>query len=116
MAKRIDSYTKIAFASTYTRANGQPLDDTSVWPSLSAAQDYAKTDKAYVGQIITVSAADKSNVYVVSNEDGKLVELTNDNTREVLQIFATQSGFGNNKSEYISKLKNNHFYDIYKIK
>jgi hypothetical protein len=99
MAKRIDSYTKIAFASTYTRANGQPLDDTSVWPSLSAAQDYAKTDKAYVGQILTVSTTSGSNVYVVSNEAGKLVELTNDNTREVLQIFATQQGFGSDRSE-----------------
>ena len=54
MAQPIDSYTKIAFASTYTRVNGQPMDDTELWDSLTDAKNYAKTDKAYVGQEIKV--------------------------------------------------------------
>lgn len=83
MAKPIDSYTKIAFASTYTRVNGQPMDDTVVWNSLEEAQNYARTDKAFVGQVLTVvtnngtkeEPAFTSKVYVVDNTDGDLVEV-----------------------------------------
>lgn len=83
MAKPIDSYTKIAFASTYTRVNGQPMDDTVVWNSFEEAQDYASTDKAFVGQVLTVvtnkgteeEPAFTSKVYVVDNTDGDLVEV-----------------------------------------
>lgn len=83
MAKQIDSYTKIAFASTYTRVNGQPMDDTVVWNSFEEAQDYARTDKAFVGQVLTVvtnngteeEPAFTSKVYVVDNTDGDLVEV-----------------------------------------
>jgi hypothetical protein len=80
MAQQITSYEKMAFASTYTRANGQPIDDTVVWNSLSAAEEYAKTNKAYTGQIITVLDNNKlSKAYIINKtgEDSYLTELTN---------------------------------------
>lgn len=44
----------MTFDKSFSRSNGQPLDSTEVFYSLVAAQDYAKTDVAYVGQKIVV--------------------------------------------------------------
>jgi hypothetical protein len=44
----------MTFDKSFSRSNGQPLDSTEIFYSLVAAQDYAKTDVAYVGQKIAV--------------------------------------------------------------
>jgi hypothetical protein len=50
----IQSSGLMTFDKSFSRSNGQPLDSTEVFYSLVAAQDYAKTDVAYVGQKIVV--------------------------------------------------------------
>ena len=63
------------------RGNPNPLDNSSVWASLEAAQNYAKTDPvAYVGQILTVvtdvvvgeETVKTATAYVIDNEAGDL--------------------------------------------
>ena len=59
MAKyNLDKYTSadgLGFPLNFRRGNPNPLDNSSVWASLEAAQNYASTDPvAYVGQILTV--------------------------------------------------------------
>lgn len=44
----------MTFDKSFSRSNGQPLDSTEIFYSLVSAQDYAKTDVAYVGQKIAV--------------------------------------------------------------
>ena len=44
----------MTFDKSFSRSNGQPLDSTEIFYSLAAAQDYAATDVAYVGQKIVV--------------------------------------------------------------
>ena len=59
MAKyNLDKYTSadgLGFPLNFRRGNPNPLDNSSVWASLEAAQNYAANDPvAYVGQILTV--------------------------------------------------------------
>jgi hypothetical protein len=63
------------------RGNPNPLDNSSVWSSLAAAQNYAQTDPvAYVGQILTVvtdvvvgdATVKTATAYVIDNEAGDL--------------------------------------------
>ena len=59
MAKfNLDNYLDkdgLGFPLNFRRGNPNPLDNSSVWKSLSAAQNYAQTDPtAYVGQILSV--------------------------------------------------------------
>lgn len=44
----------MTFDKSFSRSNGQPLDSTEVFYSKTAAEDYAATDVAYVGQKIVV--------------------------------------------------------------
>lgn len=45
----------LGFPLNFRRGNPNPLDNSSVWNSLEAAQNYAQTDPtAYVGQILSV--------------------------------------------------------------
>ena len=44
----------MTFDKSFSRSNGQPLDSTELFYSLVAAQEYAQTDVAYVGQKIVV--------------------------------------------------------------
>lgn len=59
MAKfNLDNYLDkdgLGFPLNFRRGNPNPLDNSSVWKSLAAAQNYAQTDPtAYVGQILSV--------------------------------------------------------------
>lgn len=60
---------------TFDRANGQPLDNTSVWYNETDARNYAKTNKAYVGQIISVITDSNTTVFQIINTQGDLVEV-----------------------------------------
>lgn len=79
MAKyNLDKYTSadgLGFPLNFRRGNPNPLDNSSVWASLEAAQNYAASDPvAYVGQILTV--VDNTNgiatVYSIQDEAGTL--------------------------------------------
>jgi hypothetical protein len=52
-----------------------------VWYDLAAAQAYAKTSKAYVGQQIMVIDPNTKSVttYIITNEEGKLTKYYNQN-------------------------------------
>lgn len=79
MAKyNLDKYTSadgLGFPLNFRRGNPNPLDNSSVWASLEAAQNYASTDPvAYVGQILTVvdNAGGVATVYSIQDEAGTL--------------------------------------------
>ena len=78
MAKQygnIDSKALLTLDKTFSRANGQPLDSTTLWYSMEAAQDYAKGNAAYIGQIITVIENDIIKNYSIINAAGDLEEV-----------------------------------------
>lgn len=79
MAKyNLDKYTAadgLGFPLNFRRGNPNPLDNSSVWASLEAAQNYAATDPvAYVGQILTVvdSGNNIATVYAIQDVAGTL--------------------------------------------
>lgn len=79
MAKyNLDKYTSadgLGFPLNFRRGNPNPLDNSSVWASFEAAQNYASTDPvAYVGQILTVvdNAGGVATVYAIQDESGTL--------------------------------------------
>lgn len=57
----------MSFGKAFSRLNGQPLDNSAIWYSKEAADEYALTGKAYVGQPIAVidETAGKTTLYVV---------------------------------------------------
>lgn len=79
MAKfNLEKYTSadgLGFPLNFRRGNPNPLDNSSVWASLEAAQTYAASDPvAYVGQILTVvdNANSTATVYSIQDEAGTL--------------------------------------------
>lgn len=65
----------LGFPLNFRRGNPNPLDNSSVWASLEAAQNYAATDPvAYVGQILTVvdNVNGVATVYSIQDETGTL--------------------------------------------
>ena len=61
----------------YTRGSAAPIDNSTHWSALSAAEEYAKGNLAgygvpYVGQIITVEENSSVVTYVIENEAGHL--------------------------------------------
>ena len=79
MAKyNLDKYTAadgLGFPLNFRRGNPNPLDNSSVWASLEAAQTYATSDPvAYVGQILTVvdNANGVATVYSIQDDAGTL--------------------------------------------
>lgn len=71
------SETLMSFGKSFSRLNGQPLDDSSIYYSLEAAQTYAASASAYVGQPIAVINKDTktAKLYLIENEDGSLQEI-----------------------------------------
>lgn len=79
MAKyNLNKYTSadgLGFPLNFRRGNPNPLDNSSVWASLEAAQAYAANDPvAYVGQILTVvdNTEGIATVYSIQDEAGTL--------------------------------------------
>ena len=76
MAQNFDTINSVlTLDKTFDRANGQPLDNTSVWYDMDDAKAYAKTNKAYVGQIISVVDENRTTVFQIVNVQGDLVEV-----------------------------------------
>ena len=69
-----NTFSHIGVPFNYTRGNPLPIDNSMVWTSLTAAQDYALTSPvSYIGQVITVvdSALSTVDVYKI-NADSSL--------------------------------------------
>lgn len=86
MAKyNLDNYLEkdgLGFPLNFRRGNPNPLDNSSVWKSLAAAQNYAQTDPtAYVGQILSVV----NYTPAVTDEEG-VVTTPSQSTVEVYYI------------------------------
>lgn len=80
MAKLYDenfSKSLMSFGKSFSRLNGQPLDDSSIYFSYEEAATYAASASAYVGQPIAV--IDKENntakLYLIENAAGGLQEI-----------------------------------------
>lgn len=69
----------LGFPLNFRRGNPNPLDNSSVWQSLEAAQNYAQTDPtAYVGQILSVvnyTPAVTDDEGVITTESQSTVEV-----------------------------------------
>lgn len=107
MAKyNLDNYLEkdgLGFPLNFRRGNPNPLDNSSVWSSLAAAQNYAKTDPvAYVGQILTVvetvvvdeetgATTTKVTAYSIQDEAGTLKEIGTDASYDDSGIVARVS-------------------------
>lgn len=71
----IPSSALMTFDKSFARANGQPLDSTEVYYSLAAAQEYAATAGAYIGQKIVVIENNIITHYSIEDAAGTLKEL-----------------------------------------
>ena len=69
-------YSKMEFPLAMQRQDAFALDPTSVWPSLAAAQEYAKsTPTAYIGQVLSVVTGGKAISYTIADAAGTLAPL-----------------------------------------
>ena len=69
-----DSYAKMEFPLTIKRQDAFSMDPTEIWPSLEAAQEYARSNPtAYVGQELAVIVNDEAQRYFIKNAAGDLV-------------------------------------------
>lgn len=71
-----NTYANMEFPLAMKRQDAFALDPTGVWPSLEAAEDYAKNNPtAYVGQHLSVVADGISTAYQIKDIAGNLEEL-----------------------------------------
>ena len=69
-----DSYAKMEFPLTIKRQDAFSMDPTEIWPSLEAAQEYARSNPtAYVGQELAVIMNGEAQRYFIKNAAGDLV-------------------------------------------
>lgn len=71
-------YNYMAFPQAFSRGNGIPLDNSSLWYSFEEMENYAKTSVvAYVGQILTLVNEDDNSAkaYIIANAAGDLQEV-----------------------------------------
>ena len=69
-----DSYAKMEFPLTIKRQDAFSMDPTETWPSLEAAQEYARSNPtAYVGQELAVIVNGEAQRYFIKNAAGDLV-------------------------------------------
>lgn len=99
MAKfNLEKYTSadgLGFPLNFRRGNPNPLDNSSVWASLEAAQNYAANDPvAYVGQILTVvdNANSVATVYSIQDEAGTLKKVGTSPVGDESTIVVAEDG------------------------
>lgn len=113
MAKyNLTNYTAadgLGFPKNFRRGNPNPLDNSSVWQSLAAAQNYAQTDPtAYVGQILSVvnytpavldeegtvvtPSASTVDVYYIKDEAGTLEQVGKSSVGDESTITIAEDG------------------------
>lgn len=70
-------------ATLINRIYPYPLDPTTLFLSLSSAEDYAtNSGNAYVGQVISVVESDKVSIYQIKDKKGNLQEFKIKDTSE----------------------------------
>ena len=70
------SFPFMEFPMAFSRQDSFPLDKTSVYGSLAAAQTYAQTSPlAYVGQVLSVVVDGVATIYQIKNAAGDLEAL-----------------------------------------
>lgn len=88
----IASSALMTFDKSFARANGQPLDSTEVYYSLSAAEEYAAGAGAYVGQKIVVVENNVVTHYSIEDEAGNLKELGSKPVGDEKSITVAENG------------------------
>lgn len=84
------SYSKMEFPLAMQRQDAFALDPTEIWPSLEAAQAYARSDPtAYVSQELGVIVDGVATRYFIKNAAGDLEPLggTPATDEEVAEMF-----------------------------
>ena len=77
---------------SFARANGQPLDASEVYYSLAAAQEYAATAQAYIGQKIVVVENGVVTHYGIEDTAGTLKELGSKPVGDESSIVVAENG------------------------
>jgi hypothetical protein len=96
-----NNYAKMEFPLTIKRQDAFSIDPTEIWPSLEAAQEYAKTNPtAYVGQKLSVVVDGVSTPYQIKNAAGELEPLggtpaTDEEVTEMLNEVFNSEETGN---------------------
>lgn len=85
------SSNTISLASVYDRLNGYPLSNTAVWDSKSGLESYAKTQKAYVGEIVTLANSTTVTPYFIDYR-GNIKEVGSSLTSLTVSSDATING------------------------
>lgn len=71
----LNAGTKWDAGVAFHRTNGLPLDEKSIFPSLSALETYVANDPvAYAGQVVAVVESGASTAYII-NDDGTVAEI-----------------------------------------
>lgn len=88
--RRIKNFTTVDFPMSFTRQGDFPLDSTSIFDSLSAAQEYTANDPtAYKGQIIAIVDEDSESVILkVIGYTGTLIDVCNIRSADGLSTIA----------------------------
>ena len=88
----IASSALMTFDKSFARANGQPLDSTEVYYSLTAAEEYAAGAGAYVGQKIVVVEDGVVTHYSIEDTIGTLKELGSKPVGDEKSITVAEDG------------------------
>ena len=100
------SFPFMEFPMAFSRQDSFPLDKTSVYGSLEAAQTYAQTSPlAYVGQVLSVVVDGTATIYQIKNAAGDLEALgTGDLEGNVASIISAKTASTENVNEMIGEV------------
>lgn len=100
------SFPFMEFPMAFSRQDSFPLDKTSVYGSLEAAQTYAQTSPlAYVGQVLSVVVDGTATIYQIKNAAGDLEALgTGDLEGDVESVINAKTASTENVNEMIGEV------------
>ena len=100
------SFPFMEFPMAFSRQDSFPLDKTSVYGSLEAAQTYAQTSPlAYVGQVLSVVVDGTATIYQIKNTAGDLEALASgDFEGNVEAVLATQIASDTEVAEMLNEV------------
>lgn len=100
------SFPFMEFPMAFSRQDSFPLDKTSVYGSLEAAQTYAQSNPtAYVGQVIAVVEGGVSTIYQIKNAVGDLEALgTGDLEGDVAALVAAKVASDDEVAEMLGEV------------
>lgn len=100
------SFPFMEFPMAFSRQDSFPLDKTSVYGSLAAAQTYAQTSPlAYVGQVLSVVVDGVATIYQIKNAAGDLEALgTGDLEGDVASVINAKTASTENINEMIGEV------------